>query len=74
MTPILNEIAYRQGDIVTDLLADLVDDRSEIPACNVRLDDDSSLDILAVDSIGSLVDLDRRHLADGNLGAKRSID
>src|SRR3989442_15563600 len=58
LSTVLDEVALGKRHVTRDLLTDRTDHRAKISPCNVSLNDDSPLNIFAVDGVGTLIGLD----------------
>jgi hypothetical protein len=70
----LDEVTFRQRHLAGNPCPDFIDHRSKVAVRHVRLHDDATLNVLAIDCIGSLINADFRHLADGNFRSYRRVD
>ena len=74
LAAVLDEVAFGQRNIPRDLCADFIDDRTEIPICNIGLDNDPPLHVFSVDRVRPLIDTDFRNLTDRDLGSGGRVD
>src|SRR6266508_4019902 len=71
---VLDEVALRQRDPSRDRLTDVSDHASKVSACDVGLNDDPSLHVLAVDRVWPRVDPDLSDLRNGHARTSWRVD
>ena len=74
LTAVLDVIALRQLDVLSDPLLNVVDHAAQVPPGDVALDDDSALDVLPHDEVRATVFLNRCDRRQWNLATVWCLD
>jgi hypothetical protein len=71
---VLNKVALWQLDFLSEGSTHVIDDASQISASDVRLDDDATLHVLAVDRVRPLINAHFGNLGDWYFCSSGSVD